>query len=135
MAIEDLLRIESVTLFAFYMGMTASIFSVMHTTNPQPYMDEIFHIPQAQKYCNGTFDSWDPKITTLPGLYLFSSGILGNETETQPPRNARPFYTSERPLMKCWLWFEVGYHRNLDFLALLFFPTRIKKNWKRMSYW
>jgi len=77
MAIEDILRIESVTMFAFYMGMTASIFTVMHSTNPQPYMDEIFHIPQAQKYCNGTFDSWDPKITTLPGLYLFSSGVLG----------------------------------------------------------
>ena len=76
--IEDIVRIESVTMFAVYMGMTASIFTVMHSTNPHPYMDEIFHIPQAQKYCNGTYDEWDPKITTLPGLYLFSSGILGD---------------------------------------------------------
>ena len=75
--VEEVLRIESVTMFAVYMGMTASIFKLMHDTNPQPYMDEIFHIPQAQKYCNGTYDSWDPKITTLPGLYLFSSGVLG----------------------------------------------------------
>lgn len=22
---------------------------------PLPYMDEIFHIPQAQRYCNGSF--------------------------------------------------------------------------------
>ncbi|KID97897.1 Alpha-1,2 glucosyltransferase alg-10, partial [Metarhizium majus ARSEF 297] len=34
--------------------------------------DEIFHIPQAQKYCEGKFLEWDDKITTPPGLYLFS---------------------------------------------------------------
>ncbi|CAH9100899.1 unnamed protein product [Cuscuta epithymum] len=39
---------------------------------PDPYMDEIFHIPQAQKYCKGNFTSWDPMITTLPGLYIVS---------------------------------------------------------------
>lgn len=77
MAVEDVLRVEGVTLFAVYLAMTASIFTIMHSANPKPYMDEIFHIPQAQKYCNGSFDSWDPKITTLPGLYLFSCGILG----------------------------------------------------------
>eukprot|EP00644_Phytophthora_capsici_P005875 jgi/Phyca11/13101/fgenesh1_pg.PHYCAscaffold_2_\ len=36
-------------------------------------MDEIFHIPQAQKYCQGHFHEWDPKITTFPGLYLIST--------------------------------------------------------------
>ena len=36
------------------------------------YMDEIFHIPQAQKFCNGNFIEWDSKITTFPGLYLLS---------------------------------------------------------------
>lgn len=30
--------------------------------------DEIFHIPQAQKYCEGRFNDWDDKITTPPGL-------------------------------------------------------------------
>ena len=35
-------------------------------------MDEIFHIPQAQKFCNGNFIEWDSKITTFPGLYLLS---------------------------------------------------------------
>ena len=35
-------------------------------------MDEIFHVPQAQKYCHYKFQDWDPKITTLPGIYLFS---------------------------------------------------------------
>ncbi|KIM48319.1 glycosyltransferase family 59 protein [Hebeloma cylindrosporum] len=37
-----------------------------------PYMDEPFHIPQAQAYCRGEFSTWDPKITTPPGLYLLS---------------------------------------------------------------
>jgi hypothetical protein len=30
--------------------------------------DEIFHVPQAQLYCRGTYDRWDPSITTPPGL-------------------------------------------------------------------
>ncbi|TXG58608.1 hypothetical protein EZV62_016437 [Acer yangbiense] len=39
---------------------------------PDSYMDEIFHIPQAQQYCKGNFKSWDPMITTPPGLYYLS---------------------------------------------------------------
>ncbi|KAK4772879.1 hypothetical protein SAY87_027898 [Trapa incisa] len=39
---------------------------------PEPYMDEIFHIPQAQQYCVGNFRNWDPMITTPPGLYVLS---------------------------------------------------------------
>jgi alpha-1,2-glucosyltransferase len=38
-----------------------------------PYMDEIFHVTQAQTYCNGNFSEWNDKITTLPGLYLLNS--------------------------------------------------------------
>ncbi|ETP13973.1 hypothetical protein, variant 3 [Phytophthora nicotianae CJ01A1] len=45
----------------------------VNRTVHDPYMDEIFHIPQAQKYCEGRFDEWDPKITTFPGLYLAST--------------------------------------------------------------
>ncbi|KAM0522561.1 hypothetical protein ACHAPE_002153 [Trichoderma viride] len=39
---------------------------------PEPYLDEVFHIPQAQKYCEGKFFEWDDKITTPPGLYWIS---------------------------------------------------------------
>ncbi|GFR33363.1 dol-P-Glc:Glc(2)Man(9)GlcNAc(2)-PP-Dol alpha-1,2-glucosyltransferase [Trichonephila clavata] len=42
----------------------------------EPYMDEIFHFPQAVKYYKGIYKEWDPKITTPPGLYLFTVGIL-----------------------------------------------------------
>ncbi|KAI8679471.1 Dol-P-Glc:Glc(2)Man(9)GlcNAc(2)-PP-Dol alpha-1,2-glucosyltransferase [Fusarium keratoplasticum] len=44
---------------------------------PEPYLDEVFHIPQAQKYCEGKFLEWDDKITTPPGLYLLSLLIPG----------------------------------------------------------
>ncbi|KZM25064.1 Dolichyl-P-Glc:Glc(2)Man(9)GlcNAc(2)-PP-dolichol alpha-1,2glucosyltransferase [Ascochyta rabiei] len=49
----------------------ASWASVAGGKVPQPYLDEFFHVPQAQKYCKGDF-SWDPKITTPPGLYLIA---------------------------------------------------------------
>ncbi|KAF2202469.1 hypothetical protein GQ43DRAFT_311470 [Delitschia confertaspora ATCC 74209] len=42
---------------------------------PDPYLDEIFHIPQAQVYCQGNWHSWDPKITTPPGLYIVAWGF------------------------------------------------------------
>ncbi|XP_073026341.1 dol-P-Glc:Glc(2)Man(9)GlcNAc(2)-PP-Dol alpha-1,2-glucosyltransferase isoform X2 [Primulina eburnea] len=45
---------------------------------PDPYMDEIFHVPQAQKYCGGNFRSWDPMITTPPGLYVLSLAYVAS---------------------------------------------------------
>lgn len=45
---------------------------VVNRIVPEPYMDEIFHVPQAQQYCKGNFRSWDPMITTPPGLYYLS---------------------------------------------------------------
>ncbi|KAG8994174.1 glucosyltransferase [Tulasnella sp. 427] len=42
----------------------------------EPYMDEPFHIPQAQAYCRGEWSHWDPKITTPPGLYLVSIALM-----------------------------------------------------------
>jgi alpha-1,2-glucosyltransferase len=35
--------------------------------------DEPFHVPQTQRYCEGRWGEWDPKITTFPGLYLFGT--------------------------------------------------------------
>jgi alpha-1,2-glucosyltransferase len=39
---------------------------------PDPYLDEVFHVPQAQAYWAGKWTQWDPKITTPPALYGFS---------------------------------------------------------------
>lgn len=52
------------------------LFSKITREQRDPYMDEIFHVPQAQKYCDGKFNEWDPMITTLPGLYLASVGLI-----------------------------------------------------------
>lgn len=48
----------------------------MERVQTTPYMDEIFHIPQTQKYCASKFGEWDPKITTPPGLYLVAYLVL-----------------------------------------------------------
>ncbi|KAK9399500.1 dol-P-Glc:Glc2Man9GlcNAc2-PP-Dol alpha-C2-glucosyltransferase-like [Crotalus adamanteus] len=52
------------------------LFSAFNRQQRAAYMDEAFHVPQAQAYCAGRFQQWDPMITTLPGLYLLSVGIL-----------------------------------------------------------
>ncbi|XP_026558668.1 dol-P-Glc:Glc(2)Man(9)GlcNAc(2)-PP-Dol alpha-1,2-glucosyltransferase-like isoform X2 [Pseudonaja textilis] len=52
------------------------LFSAFNRQQREAYMDEAFHVPQAQAYCAGRFQQWDPMITTLPGLYLLSVGIL-----------------------------------------------------------
>ncbi|GAA5962737.1 hypothetical protein JCM3765_006186 [Sporobolomyces pararoseus] len=41
----------------------------------EPYMDEIFHVPQAQAYCRGDWRYWDGAITTPPGLYLVPAAL------------------------------------------------------------
>ncbi|KAL8682515.1 MAG: hypothetical protein Q9186_001462 [Xanthomendoza sp. 1 TL-2023] len=35
---------------------------------PKPYLDEFFHVQQAELYLQGRFTEWHPKITTPPGL-------------------------------------------------------------------
>ena len=54
------------------LAISLGIFIQFNAKQSKPYMDEIFHVPQAQKYCHYKFQDWDPKITTLPGIYLFS---------------------------------------------------------------
>ncbi|KAH3671933.1 hypothetical protein OGAPHI_000119 [Ogataea philodendri] len=40
------------------------------------FIDEIFHVNQAEEFWNGNFHVWDPKITTPPGLYYLAYGWL-----------------------------------------------------------
>ena len=42
---------------------------------PDPYLDEVFHVGQAQKYWAHNWKYWDQKITTPPGLYLWSYAL------------------------------------------------------------
>jgi hypothetical protein len=34
---------------------TLCVFNMIYTVQPLPFLDEIFHIPQAEKYCRGLF--------------------------------------------------------------------------------
>ncbi|KAL4931307.1 dolichyl-P-Glc:Glc(2)Man(9)GlcNAc(2)-PP-dolichol alpha-1,2- glucosyltransferase [Aspergillus undulatus] len=59
---------------------------------PEPYLDEAFHIPQAQAYWDHNWTYWDPKITTPPGLYIFSYAVCalilllrGTPEQLDPP--------------------------------------------------
>ncbi|XP_029523087.1 LOW QUALITY PROTEIN: putative Dol-P-Glc:Glc(2)Man(9)GlcNAc(2)-PP-Dol alpha-1,2-glucosyltransferase [Oncorhynchus nerka] len=52
------------------------LFSKITLEQREPYMVEICHVRQTQKYCYGKFNEWDPMITTPPGLYLASVGVI-----------------------------------------------------------
>ncbi|CAN6600657.1 dol-P-Glc:Glc(2)Man(9)GlcNAc(2)-PP-Dol alpha-1,2-glucosyltransferase [Trichomonascus vanleenenianus] len=45
-------------------------FRLVNQIVQEPYLDEIFHVPQTRQYCAGDWKTWDPKITTPPGLYV-----------------------------------------------------------------
>ncbi|EGD99150.1 hypothetical protein TESG_06504 [Trichophyton tonsurans CBS 112818] len=45
---------------------------------PDPYLDEVFHVRQAQAYWDHRWQQWDPKITTPPGLYLVSYAVASS---------------------------------------------------------
>ncbi|USP76553.1 glycosyltransferase family 59 protein [Curvularia clavata] len=76
--------------FVLIASLTATWIEYVSSEVPKPYLDEFFHVPQAQKYCEGDY-SWDPKITTPPGLYLVSKlfkPLLGCETRSLRIQNA-----------------------------------------------
>ncbi len=63
------------------------VFNKINDNVNTPYMDEIFHIPQARHYCAGNYSEWNDKITTLPGLYYLSSWafrLIAMEVSLQP---------------------------------------------------
>ncbi|XP_067205458.1 dol-P-Glc:Glc(2)Man(9)GlcNAc(2)-PP-Dol alpha-1,2-glucosyltransferase isoform X2 [Linepithema humile] len=55
---------------------TILLFRYLNRIQPNYFIDEAFHIPQTLRYCAWNFTQWDPKITTLPGLYFITTAIL-----------------------------------------------------------
>ncbi len=49
------MNVSGLMLSASFAALTSAIAYYVTTLVPDPYMDEIFHIPQAQKYCHGKF--------------------------------------------------------------------------------
>ncbi|KAF0305638.1 putative Dol-P-Glc:Glc(2)Man(9)GlcNAc(2)-PP-Dol alpha-1,2-glucosyltransferase [Amphibalanus amphitrite] len=70
---------------AVFAGTATLVFHHVYRLQPTPFIDEAFHVPQCQRYCAGNFTQWDDKITTLPGLYLLSVGVLGYTSGLQRP--------------------------------------------------
>ncbi|RUS33056.1 hypothetical protein BC938DRAFT_473297 [Jimgerdemannia flammicorona] len=58
----------SLVLLFVHVGILAAVSGWVNAVVPDPYMDEVFHIPQAQYYCVQKYSVWNPKITTPPGL-------------------------------------------------------------------
>ena len=55
------MKMNSIPTFIFplLIGAFAAVtyvgFVIVYRVQPTPFIDEIFHIPQAQKYCSGNF--------------------------------------------------------------------------------
>ena len=58
----------------FWLSLLCSVFVMVKV--PEPYMDEIFHIPQGIRYLSGNVTYHDPKITTPPGLYISTAFLF-----------------------------------------------------------
>ncbi|XP_059614401.1 putative Dol-P-Glc:Glc(2)Man(9)GlcNAc(2)-PP-Dol alpha-1,2-glucosyltransferase [Phlebotomus argentipes] len=58
-----------------YAAISLWLFHRVYDTT-QLVIDEEFHLRQGIHYCNGNFSVWDPKITTFPGLYVYSTVLL-----------------------------------------------------------
>lgn len=65
---------------AVYFTTSKLIFDKVYETT-KIVIDELFHIPQGVAYCQRNFSYWDPKITTLPGLYLVTAASVGTYFE------------------------------------------------------
>ncbi|KAI5481052.1 alpha-1,2-glucosyltransferase, glycosyltransferase family 59 protein [Pseudohyphozyma bogoriensis] len=61
--------------YAAFVAAAVYTLNLINSQVPEPYMDEICHTPQAQKYCNGQWREWDSRITTPPGLYIISAAL------------------------------------------------------------
>ncbi|GAA5869199.1 hypothetical protein JCM3774_003978 [Rhodotorula dairenensis] len=58
------------TVYSAWAAASVHIARRVNALVPEPYMDEIFHVPQAQAYCRGEWSYWNPSLTTPPGVYL-----------------------------------------------------------------
>ncbi|KAH7345063.1 glucosyltransferase [Rhizoctonia solani] len=66
---------QNTIVYAAYAVFNVMVAKEVNDLVQEPYMDEPFHVPQAQAYCRGEWDYWDPKLTTPPGLYILSVAL------------------------------------------------------------
>jgi alpha-1,2-glucosyltransferase len=99
--------------------------SLVNKLVPEPYLDEVFHVPQAQAYYAGRWGDWDDKITTPPGLYVYSYLLnsvrnqfgCGIDSTTEDLRFSNAVLLPVL-LVLMYLWSAVG-RRNVDVDAVV----------------
>jgi uncharacterized membrane protein len=62
------------TVTILLVSVTLYVFSVVYEVQPLPFLDEVFHIPQAVKYCRGHFS--EVSFTAL--VLLFWCSLVTN---------------------------------------------------------
>ncbi|GAA5914511.1 hypothetical protein JCM8208_005375 [Rhodotorula glutinis] len=75
---------QQLVAYAAWAALSAAVARKINARVPEPYMDEIFHVPQAQAYCRGEWMSWDPALTTPPGLYLVPAALARLQRLVRP---------------------------------------------------
>jgi len=82
---------------------------------PEPYLDEVFHMPQADTYWKGHWSQWNDKITTPPGLYIWSIFVskifsVDSRSDTLTPYQLRTtsVITLYLLTLSCAVWMIVG---------------------------
>ncbi|RKP06416.1 alpha-2-glucosyltransferase Alg10 [Thamnocephalis sphaerospora] len=70
------MSLQALAAFALLGAINTFVASRVNSQVTDAYMDEPFHVPQAQAYCEGRYLHWDPKLTTPPGLYIVSNALL-----------------------------------------------------------
>ncbi|XP_050314303.1 putative Dol-P-Glc:Glc(2)Man(9)GlcNAc(2)-PP-Dol alpha-1,2-glucosyltransferase [Anthonomus grandis grandis] len=109
------INIFLVLTFGIYAGISKILFDNVYKTS-NLVVDEEFHLPLGEKYCHFNFKHWDPKVTTLPGLYLVTSIILG-------PFGLCSIY---------WLRTISFIFSCMNFILLyMLFSSRVEGNWEK----
>ena len=65
-------RRDAILAYAIYFGVIVTSHIWINSRQSQPYMDELYHVPQAIAYCRGDFTTYSKHITTPPGPYVIS---------------------------------------------------------------
>lgn len=59
------MKMQFLLVFLFYGALSVGIHWQVNMIQPEPYMDEIFHVPQCQKYCSGMYSEVGHKLASI----------------------------------------------------------------------
>ncbi|KAG9289259.1 hypothetical protein G9A89_007504 [Geosiphon pyriformis] len=107
--------------FALHVSVIALVAFMVHKKVPEAYMDEVFHVPQAQRYCALDYRTWDPMLTTPPGLYVISNVLFSPFLFSSTSR-----FCSTTLLRSTNFGFAIGLHLVIKRILLRLHPYQNK---------